>query len=62
LAFCQKETWQCQAAELGGTWEVKDGVIDKLESFTYCVYGRPGKVDNLRYQMLKDKCGDEVIT
>ena len=39
-------------------------MIDKLESFTCCVCGRPrfGKVNDLRYQMLKDKCGDEVIS
>jgi len=49
--------------QLGDTWEVKDGVIDKLESFTCCVYGRPrfSKVSNLRYPMLEEKCGDEVF-
>jgi len=58
LAFVQT------LAELGDTWEVKDGVIDKWESFTGCVYGRPrfSKVDDLRYQLLKEKCGDKVIS
>jgi len=58
LAFVQT------LAERRDTWQVKDGVIDKLESFTCCVYGRPrfSTVDDLRYQMLKEKCGDEVIS
>ena len=39
-------------------------MIDKLQSFTFCVYGRPrfSKADNVRYQTLKEKCGDEVIS
>jgi len=58
LAFVQT------LAELSDTWEVKNGVIDKWESFTCCIYGRPrfSTVDDLRYQMLKEKCGDEVIS
>jgi len=48
--------------KVGDTCEVKDDVIDKLESFTCCLYGRPrfSKVDDLRYQMLKERFGDEV--
>ena len=51
-------------AQLGDSWEVKEELMDVMETFTYCMYNRPrfGKVDELRHRVLKEKCADEVIS
>ncbi len=50
--------------QLGDTWELREEMIHKLESFTCCIYGRArfSKVDDLRHHMLTEKCGEEIIT
>jgi hypothetical protein len=50
-------------AQLGYNWLVKEEVTEGLEAFTCAVSSRSRltKVDELRHQLLKDKCGEEVI-
>ena len=60
----QKPAFVHALAQLGDTWDVQEQVIDDLESFTCCVYGRSrfSKVDDLRHHLLKEKCGEDVIS
>ena len=60
----QKPAFVPVLAQLGNFWEVQEQTIDELEYFTCCVYGRPRfrKVDDLRHHLLKEKCGEDVIS
>jgi hypothetical protein len=48
-------------ANMGVSWDVSDALINGLEEFTCALYGRPRitSVNDLRYQMLIEKCGDD---
>ena len=50
-------------ASLGDSWQVPEHLLVNLEEFTCLVYNRKSvkAVDELRYILLKEKCGDEEM-
>ena len=50
-------------ARLGDTWDVPEEDFTEWEAFLCIIYGKPrfSDVDDLRYHMIEEKCGDEGL-
>ena len=48
-------------ARLGDSWEVSDDILSDAEELTFALYGKPRfkSVNELRFHLLKAKCGSE---
>lgn len=59
----QNPTFVEALARIGDTWDTPEEVKDDLDAFTCLLYGRHRftSVDDVRYQLLKERCGDELL-